>query len=113
MDDFADSGKLLPAWQANAGRLHQDHVVVVLPSFSMAPTILAHYRDRIPPLEHRFLVAMLMLRTIPGADMVMITCADPGAVRSTTTRGSPAPRILSGSRSGYTCWSFLTRAPAV
>lgn len=79
MDDFAAlQGKLLQAWRANAAGSHQDHVVVVLPSFSMAPTILAHYRDRIPPLEHRFLVAMLMLRTIPGADMVMITCADPG-----------------------------------
>ena len=58
MDDFAArQGKLLQAWRANAAGSHQDHVVVVLPSFSMAPTILSHYRDRIPPLEHRFLVA--------------------------------------------------------
>jgi hypothetical protein len=69
---------LLQAWRANAAGSHEDHVVVVLPSFSMAPTILSHYRDRIPPLEHRFLVAVLMMRTIPGADMVMVTCADPG-----------------------------------
>ncbi len=55
-----------------------DHVVVILPSFSVAPTFMSHYLDRIPPLEHRFLVAALMLRTIPGADMVMITSADPG-----------------------------------
>lgn len=79
MDDFAAlQGKLLAAWRANAAGSRTDHVVVILPSFSMAPTIMSHYLERIPPLEHRFLVAALMLRTIPGADMVMITCADPG-----------------------------------
>ena len=78
MDDVAPQWKLLAAWRANAAGSDTDHVVVVLPSFSMAPTILSHYQDRIPPLEHRFLVAALMLRSIPGADMVMITCADPG-----------------------------------
>jgi GNAT superfamily N-acetyltransferase len=79
VDDFAAlQGKLLAAWRANVAGSHEDHVVVVLPSFSMSATMLSHYLDRIPPLEHRFLVAALMLRTIPGADMVMVTCADPG-----------------------------------
>ena len=79
MDELAAlQAKLLPAWRANAAGSLEDHVVVVLPSFSMAPTIMSHYLDRIPSLEHRFLVAALMLRTIPGADMVMVTCADPG-----------------------------------
>jgi hypothetical protein len=79
VDAFAAlQGKLLGAWRANAPGSLEDHVVVVLPSFSMAPTILSHYLSRIPALEHRFLVAALMLRTIPGAHMVMVTCADPG-----------------------------------
>jgi hypothetical protein len=69
---------LLDAWHANSWGSAQDHVVVVLPSFSLGATILSHYQARLGPLEHRFLVASLMLRSIPGADLVLVTCADPG-----------------------------------
>jgi len=69
---------LLDAWRANAWGSEEDHVVVLLPSFSLGPTILSHYRARLGPLEHRYLVAALMLRSIPGADLFLVTCAEPG-----------------------------------
>ena len=69
---------LLEAWHANAWGSEEDHVVVLLPSFSLGPTILSHYQPRLGPLEHRYLIASLMLRSIPGADLVLVTCADPG-----------------------------------
>src|SRR5687767_3273974 len=69
---------LLDAWRANAWGSEADHVVVLLPSFSLGPTILSHYQARLGPLEHRYLLASLMLRSIPGADLVLVTCVDPG-----------------------------------
>jgi hypothetical protein len=69
---------LLDAWRANAWGSEEEHVVVLLPSFSLGPTILSHYQARLGPLEHRYLVASLMLRSIPGADLVLVTCAEPG-----------------------------------
>ena len=79
MEGFASLQRgLLEAWHANSWGSDEDHVVVLLPSFSLGPTILSHYQARLGPLEHRYLVASLMLRSIPGADLVLVTCADPG-----------------------------------
>ncbi|KGN33395.1 hypothetical protein N802_13870 [Knoellia sinensis KCTC 19936] len=79
MGRFEDLQKhLLAAWRANAMGSTDEHVVVLLPSFSLGPTILEHYRDRLGSLEHRYLLAGLMLGTIPGAELLLVTCVDPG-----------------------------------
>ncbi|MGH8973780.1 MAG: peptide ligase PGM1-related protein [Acidimicrobiia bacterium] len=70
--------RLGAAWEANriGSRVH--HVMVVLPSYSLAETLLEHYGERIAPLEHRYLVASLSLPRYPNCEMVFVTCQDPG-----------------------------------
>ena len=70
--------RLIEAWSANVVGSSTDHVIVVLPSFSLSETLAAHYGARLPALEHRFLVASLMLARIPACEMVFFACAHPG-----------------------------------
>lgn len=65
-------------WAANRPGSGIPHVFVVLPSYSVAETLLAHYAARIPPLEHRYLVACLVLGRIETCELVFVTCQDPG-----------------------------------
>ena len=51
--------------------------MVVLPSYSVEHTLLAHFGPRIPALEHRQLLTMLSLARIPGAEMVFVTAERP------------------------------------
>ncbi len=64
---------LVSALAANRPGSTQPHLVVVLPSFSVGESLLSHYRDRIPSLEHRFLVAMLMLRITPARMAIVVS----------------------------------------
>lgn len=78
MQTFAElQGQLSVGLTANRPGSRQEHVVVGLPSYSLGPTILAHYRPLLGPLEHRFLLAMLMLPRIPGEQLVLVTCQEP------------------------------------
>ena len=52
------------------------HAVVVLPSFSVGESLLSHYADRLPALEHRFLVCILMLR-MPAVRIAYVCSARP------------------------------------
>ncbi|MGH9003190.1 MAG: hypothetical protein ACRDYV_08685, partial [Acidimicrobiia bacterium] len=70
--------RLGPAWAANRVGSEVPHVMVVLPSYSVAETLLEHYGERIAPLEHRYLVACLCLPRYPNCEMVFVTCQDPG-----------------------------------
>jgi hypothetical protein len=54
------------------------HVRIELPSYSMAPSILAHYAPRLAALEHRYLLSQLALPRIAGCQVVFVTCASPG-----------------------------------
>ncbi|GAA2169332.1 peptide ligase PGM1-related protein [Pedococcus bigeumensis] len=53
------------------------HVVVILPSFSLADSLLAHYATRIGAYEHRYLLGTLMLPRVPGCQIVFVTCQTP------------------------------------
>ncbi|MGY1711879.1 peptide ligase PGM1-related protein [Geodermatophilus sp. SYSU D00758] len=53
------------------------HVLVALPSFSLGESLLSHYVDRIPALEHRYLVALFVLPRIPGCELVFVSSAPP------------------------------------
>lgn len=70
--------RLAPAWAANRRGSRVPHVMVVLPSYSLAETLLVHYGERIAPLEHRYLMACLALLRIEACEMVFVTCQDPG-----------------------------------
>jgi hypothetical protein len=54
-----------------------DHVLIALPSFSLGESLLSHYGDRIPALEHRYLVALLVLNRIERCEMVLVLCEAP------------------------------------
>jgi PGM1 C-terminal domain len=55
-----------------------EHMLVALPSFSVGESLLSHYASRIPALEHRYLVAHLLLHRIQGCELVFLTCQAPG-----------------------------------
>jgi PGM1 C-terminal domain len=51
-------------------------VIVALPSFSLGESLLSHYGDRIPALEHRYLLALLVLNRI-ACDVVLVVSQAP------------------------------------
>jgi PGM1 C-terminal domain len=69
--------RLAAALEANRPESDSEHVVVALPSFSVGESLLSHYVDRIPMLEHRYLVAQLVLHRIPSCRMIYISSQAP------------------------------------
>lgn len=65
------------AWGLNQLGSGGDHVLVVMPSYSVGESLLSHYASRIPALEHRFLVAHLLLQRIQSCELVFLTCQAP------------------------------------
>jgi hypothetical protein len=65
------------AWALNRPGMGVEHVLVVLPSFSVGESLLSHYASRIPALEHRYLVTHLMLHRIQACELVFLTCQAP------------------------------------
>ena len=55
------------------------HAVVVLPSFSLGESLLAHYADRIPALEHRYLVAIGVLGRVESCETVFVCSQEPSS----------------------------------
>lgn len=78
MQSFDDlQGRLGEALAANQAGSGVDHVLIALPSFSVGESLLSHYVERIPALEHRYLLAMLMLYRIEPCEFVFISCSAP------------------------------------
>lgn len=69
--------RLASACALNSPGSSREHVLVAMPSFSLGESLLSHYADRIPALEHRYLVAVLALPRIPGCELVFIGSAPP------------------------------------
>ncbi|MGH9177273.1 MAG: peptide ligase PGM1-related protein [Acidimicrobiales bacterium] len=68
--------KLVGAWQANRPGSETDHLVVTLPSYSVDATLLAHYAERLPALEQRYLVSILLLQN-PHTRLAYLSCTTP------------------------------------
>jgi hypothetical protein len=66
------------ALDANRPGSAVDHVVIALPSFSVGEALLSHYAERIPALEHRYLVGQLVLHRIERCRMVFVSSVAPG-----------------------------------
>jgi hypothetical protein len=66
------------AWALNKPGGRVEHVLVALPSFSLGESLLSHYAARIPALEHRYLVAHLMLHRIEACEVIFLSCSAPG-----------------------------------
>jgi hypothetical protein len=73
------SRRLAVARAVNRPGSEVPHTVVVLPSYSVAPSLFSQYRDRLLALEHRQLVHLLALARVPGARMVFVTSQQPAA----------------------------------
>lgn len=77
MGPFSSQARLARARSANQTRSRAPHTVVVLPSYSVDQSLLAQYGQRIPALEHRQLLTMLMLPLVPESEMVFVTAKRP------------------------------------
>ncbi|PUB26819.1 hypothetical protein C8K30_10546 [Promicromonospora sp. AC04] len=77
MGAFNSQARLARARSANQPRSRVPHTVVVLPSYSVDPSLLAQYGARIPALEHRQLLTMLMLPRVPESEMIFVTAKAP------------------------------------
>lgn len=64
--------RLAPALRANRPGSGIDHVMVILPSFSVSESILSHYGPRIPSLEHRYLNAILVSSRVTDCENITI-----------------------------------------
>lgn len=69
--------RLVAAYAANRPGSDVEHVCIALPSFSVGESLLSHYADRIASLEHRYLIAALMLARIESCELVFLGCAAP------------------------------------
>ena len=105
--------KLDGAWLSHTTHSGIDHLVVELPSYNVDPVLLAHYAERIPALEQRYLCSILLLRH-PNTRVAYLTSTEPpgdvvdsylsllppacraGAERrlSVVALGDPSPRPL-------------------
>ena len=93
MGDFDRLQEALPAaLAANVPGSGCDHVVVAMASFSLSESLLAHYGERIPAMEHRYLNASLMLNRI-DTDIVFVCSIDPGPEVLTYYRSLVAPDV--------------------
>lgn len=66
-----------PIWQLNSPGQTGEHAVVALPSFALGESTLNHYAARLSALEHRYLVAMLMMNRIPNCRFVYLSTEEP------------------------------------
>lgn len=64
--------RLEAAWRADLPASTEDHVVVGLPSFSLDASVYEHYGARVPPLENRYLYAILRCQQ-PGTRIVYLS----------------------------------------
>lgn len=77
-DGFAQvQGKLAAALDANRQGSTVQHVMIALPSYSVSESLLSHYRDRVPSLEHRYLNALVVAGRIQSCEIVYISTRAP------------------------------------
>lgn len=91
------------AWLANQPDADVEHLLVVLPSHSVAESLLAHYGPRVRALEHRYLVVLLLLHRVPHCEMVFLCSQAPDpemlAYYDSMATGDGRPSALSRFRS--------------
>jgi len=69
--------KLTAALDANTQGSTVPHVMIALPSYSVSESLLSHYRDRVPSLEHRYLNALVVAGRIESCEIVYISTRAP------------------------------------
>ena len=83
MGEFERVQARLPgALAANVAGSGVEHVVLAMASYSVGESLLSHYVERIPAMEHRYLNALLLLNRIGNCEFVFL-CSE-----------APAPEVL-------------------
>jgi hypothetical protein len=78
VDAFAAlQAKLGPVLEANRAGSSTPHVLIAMPSYSVSESLLSHYGDRIPSLEHRSLNAIFIPARIPACEIVYVLSRAP------------------------------------
>ena len=73
------------ALEANRPGSTTPHVMIALPSYSVSESLLSHYGERIPSLEHRYLNAIVIPAGSSLRDRLHLDAARRARGRSTTT----------------------------
>jgi hypothetical protein len=99
--------RLGPALEANRPGSDVDHVVIALPSYSVSESLLSHYGDRIPSLEHRYLGSILIPSRISSCELIYISTRRPEqvAIDHYMTLLSPGRRALAEGRFRVIEWN--------
>ncbi len=69
--------KLAHVLPMNAAGSAREHVMLALPSFSLGETVLSHYGERVPALEHRYLNALILLQRIESCHAIYVCTRAP------------------------------------
>ncbi|MEJ0012919.1 MAG: hypothetical protein WDM94_09875 [Bauldia sp.] len=78
MKTFAElQAEFGPIWQLNTPGQTGEHAVIAIPSFALGESTLNHYASRLSALEHRYLVAMLMMNRMPNCRFVFLSTEEP------------------------------------
>jgi hypothetical protein len=67
------------ALAANTPGSGTPHVVVALASYSVGESLFSHYAERVPSLEHRYLLSGLMVHRIADCEIVYVCSVAPTA----------------------------------
>lgn len=68
---------LTDAWALHQGASTVEHVVVVLPSYTLFGAAREHYASRISGLEHRHLLSLLEMSHSPSCHIIFVSCEEP------------------------------------
>ncbi len=69
--------ELGPLWEMNRPGGQGDHVLIVLPSFGLGKSMLAHFAAQLPALEHRYLTTLPVLHRIPNCRIIYLCTESP------------------------------------
>lgn len=99
--------RLGPALAANRPDSDIEHVVIALPSYSVSESLMSHYGDRIPSLEHRYLGSILVPARIPSCELIYISTRRPEqiAIDYYPSLVSPERRALTDGRIRIIEWN--------
>jgi hypothetical protein len=102
--------RLPEALAANQAGSGIDHVVVALASYSIGESLLEHYEDRLPALEHRYLNGLLALHRIRECELLFVCSEAPPAEVMAYYRSIVAPETAARMERQGRCVALADRS---
>jgi hypothetical protein len=78
MQSFGGAAPAADSAGGEPSRQRRAPVLVALPPYSVSESLLSHHADRIPVLEHRYLVSTLLLGRLDRCSLVFVASRHPG-----------------------------------